>query len=155
MYNNLYWVVHTLGYFSLAFLLIPYQYWKKIWITGITGGILYTCLVQFLAVKIFEKWSFMPTSFTLWEIPFFFIINWFSVTLIFCYLILKYIKYKIPIILFFTLLSTLMNYCATYHKAITLINWSLADTFMYALFSHTLIFFILKLQVKELQIIDK
>ena len=46
--------------------------------------------------------------------------------------------------MFFTLWATAMNYTALSLKQIQLLKWSIAETFMFAIFSHVLLLYAFK-----------
>lgn len=145
MENNLYWVVQTLGYWSFVFLLIPWVTLRKMLLFGFLGGFLYTWLVQFFAVIVFNKWAFTKDVLTLFEIPVFFILSWTGVTLIFGYLLFRYPKQQIIWVVVFALIATKMNFFGLFYQMVELSGWGLLDTFMFGIFSHVLILYLFKL----------
>lgn len=149
MRNTLYWLVQTLGYWSIVFFFIPPKTLKQLLPFGLVGGFLYTLIVQIMAVAVFQKWRFYPDFLTILGIPLFFIISWFGVTLTFGYLLLRFSKYQVVLVLLFALIATQMNYSAIKAGMTNLIGWSLLDTFMFGLFSHVLNLYLLKLMLKR------
>ena len=55
-----------------------------------------------------------------------------------------YPKYQLWILAFFVLWGTSMNYTAKTFNQITMIGWNIADTFMFAIFSHVLLLYVFK-----------
>ena len=149
MDHYLFWVVHTLGFWSIAFLLIPLPIFKKLLLFGFTGGFIYTLVVQILAVHVFKTWTFTKDVFVLWDIPFFFILSWTGVTFNFGYLLLRFTKYQSLIVLGFAFIAALINYTAQEHQMINHDNWSILQTLMIGIFSHVLILYFFKFLLKR------
>jgi len=141
---NLYWINQAVSYWALVFFIVPIRYIKKVIVFAYLGGFLYTWIVQLIAVDILKRWSFKPDFFTLWGIPVFFVMSWFAVTLIFGYLLLIYSRYQLWILTFFVLWGTLMSHVAKAMNQIDMTGWSVAETFMFAVFSHVLLLYVFK-----------
>lgn len=131
------------------FLFVPLETLRKLLPFGLIGGFLYTWIAQFLAVDVFHRWVFRPDFLTVLGIPVFFVIGWFGVTLAYGYLLLRFPKYQIALVVFFAIVATHMNYAAIQCKAVVLSGWTLYDTFMFGLFSHVLNLYILKFMLKK------
>jgi hypothetical protein len=144
MNNEYHWLVQTLGYWSVAFLLIPRKTMLKLLPFGFISGFLYTIAVQAMAVWVFKKWIFTPDILTIRGIPFFFLMAWYGVTISYGYLLLKYPRYQYWLVLIFSGIGTLINQFGIYFKMLTMRQWNLVDTFMFAIFSHVLILYFLK-----------
>lgn len=142
MTNNLYWLIQTLGYWGFAFLLIPWETWKKLFVFGLIGGFIYTWIVQFFAVNVFAKWLFTADILLALNIPVFFVLSWTGVTFVFGYLLLRYPKHQIIWVVTFAIIATLMNYFGLYYRMVELRGWGLLDTFMFGIFSHVLILYL-------------
>jgi hypothetical protein len=145
MVNEYYWLVQALGYWSVAFLIIPLQNMKKLLYFGLLGGFLYTITVQLMAIWVFHKWRFTQDVFSIWGIPFFFIISWFGVTMIYGFFLLKYPRYQYLLVFAFAVIGTALNFFGKYFQMITMTRWNLLDTLMFAVFSHVLILYLFKL----------
>ena len=146
--QNFYWLNQAIAYSALVIFIIPLRFVKKLFVFAFLGGFIYTWVVQYLAVHIAKKWVFTPDILTLWGIPFFFVMSWFFVTLLFGYLLLKYPKYQIFIVAFFVVWGTLMSGFANYYKQIGFESWSNFETFTYAIFSHVLLLYVFKYMYK-------
>lgn len=142
---NLYWFIHTLAYGSIAALLIPLEYCKRLWLFTFLGGIVYTSVVQFIAVEVLEIWRFAPDLIDVFRVPLFFILSWTIVTLIYGYLLLRYPKYQVYIALAFVIWTGITNYAAEISDAVINLDWHLWLTIMFAVFSHVLLLFLLRL----------
>lgn len=149
MEHFLFWLIHTLGFWSIAFLLIPLSIFKRLLLFGFIGGFLYTWIVQILAVHVFHIWTFTKDILVLGDIPFFFVLSWTGVTFIFGFLLLRFTKFQYLIVLGFALIAALMNFTAQTHQMIKHDNWSLFQTFMFGVFSHVLMLYLLKLLFKK------
>lgn len=149
MKHFLFWLTSTLGYWSIAFLFIPLTMIKKLLPITLIGGFIYTWVVQILAVHVLKIWSFPNDFLMLWNIPLFFILSWSGVTLIFSYMVLRFTKYQSLIVLGFGLYAAFMNLLAERHSMIKHDNWSFFQTFMFGIFSHVLILYILKFIYKK------
>lgn len=141
---NLYWFIQGVAYWSLVLFIVPPRYIKKLLLYAFIGGFLYTCLVQIVAVVVLNLWHFKPDILTLWNIPVFFVLSWFAVTQIFGYLLYLYPRYQFWVVAFFVLWGTLMCYVAEIYNQIDMIGWSIAETFMFAVFSHVLLLYVFK-----------
>ena len=147
-----YWLIHSLTFASLVLFIVPIKYIKKLFLYALIGGIIYTWGIHLLSIHIFSFWKFNSGIFILHEVPVFFSICWFFVTLLYGYLLLIYTDYQFYLLIFFALWSALMNYFAEASRMLLLIDWDLFLTFQFALFSHVLLLYILKwmFKVKEL-----
>jgi hypothetical protein len=152
MGNNLYWVVQTLGYWGLVFLMIPLTTFKKLFAFGFIGGFLYTWLVQYMAVDVFHRWIFTNDIFMILNIPVFFVLSWTGVIFVFGYLLLRFPKHQIIWVIIFAISATFMNYSGIYYQMIKLKGWGLLDTFMFGVFSHVWILYFLKIFYKKAEI---
>lgn len=141
---NLYWLIQAVAYWSLVLFLVPINYLRKLILFSFLGGFIYTWIVQIIAVNLFKGWSFRPDILTFSNIPVFFTLSWFAVTTVFGYLLWRFPRYQIWIVMFFTLWATAMNYTALLLKQIHLLKWSIAETFMFAIFSHVLLLYAFK-----------
>jgi hypothetical protein len=139
-----YWLVHALAYWFVVLLLVPLKYVRKVLLFGFLGGFVYTWLVQIIAVPVLGIWRFKPDVLTLWGIPFFFTVSWFGVTVLYGYLLLRYPRHQLWIIIAFLLWPTSISIIA--HRAEVLFwnNWSNTETFMFAIFSHILLLYVFK-----------
>jgi hypothetical protein len=149
MKHFLFWFVQTLGYWSIAFLFIPLPMIKKLLPFTLIGGFVYTYIVQILAIHVFNIWSFPNDILVFLGIPLFFVLSWTGVTLNFGYLLLRFTKYQSLIVFAFALYSAFMNYLAKNHSMIKHDNWSFFQTFMFGIFSHVLILYLLKFMYKN------
>ena len=149
---ELFWLTQTVAYWSLVLFLIPIKYIKKVILFSFLGGFVYTWIVQLLAVHTFNRWIFEPDILTVYNIPVFFTLSWFAATTIFGYLLWRFPRYQIWIVLFFATWATVMNYISLSLKLIHLPGWSLAETSMFAIFSHIVLLYSFKYlhHVKEL-----
>ncbi|AFQ45445.1 hypothetical protein [Desulfosporosinus meridiei] len=141
---DLYWLTQAVAYWSLVLFFIPPYYIKKLMLFSFLGGFVYTWIVQIIAVNILKRWIFEADIFMIYNIPVFFTISWFAVTTIFGYLLWRFSSYQIWIVIFFTLWATLMNLTAVYLERISLPEWSIPETFMFAIFSHVLLLYVFK-----------
>lgn len=141
---NLYWFNQTVAYWSIMLLVVPLKYIKKLFIYGLLGGFLYTWIVQFFAVIVLKRWDFAQDIFTIYGIPFFFAMSWFGVTILYGYLLMNYSRYQFYILTFFVLLATFMDYAAIYSNKVSMTNWTIVDTLMFAVFSHVVLLYLLK-----------
>lgn len=141
---NLYWLLQGVAYWSLVLFIVPTRYIKNLLLYAFLGGFIYTWIVQIVAVNILSRWQFKPDILTLWGIPVFFALSWFAVTLIFGYLLFLYPKYQLWVVAFFVSWGTLMNYAAEIYNQVDMIGWTMAETFMFAIFSHVLLLYVFK-----------
>lgn len=141
---NLYWIIQAVAYWALVFFIVPGRFIPKVFVFAYLGGFLYTWTVQLIGVGGLRLWQFTPDPLTLWGIPVFFVMSWFAVTLIFGYLLLIYPAHQLWIVAFFVLWGTIMSYVALTLNQLAMIRWSVAETFMFALFSHVLLLYVFK-----------
>ena len=141
---NYYWLIQALGYWSLTLFVVPWKYIKKLLLFSFVGGFIYTWIVQYIAVQIFELWQYKSDLLTWQEIPFFFVMSWFGVTLLYGYLLLRYSKYQLYILFLFVGWTTLANYIPQRSGIFIAKDWSVSTTLMFALFSHVLLLYLLK-----------
>ncbi|MBM7556600.1 hypothetical protein [Halanaerobacter jeridensis] len=141
---NYYWLIQALGYWSLTLFVVPKEYIKKLLLFSFVGGFIYTWVVQYMAVQIFELWEYKSDLLTWQEIPFFFVMSWFGVTLLYGYLLMKYSKYQLYILFLFVGWTTLANYIPQRSGIFIAKNWSPSTTLMFALFSHIFLLYLLK-----------
>jgi hypothetical protein len=141
---ELYWLLQAVGYWSLVVLIVPVNYIKKFLLYAILGGFLYTWIVQYLAVNVLRFWQFAQDIFMISGIPFFFVLSWFAVTFLYGYMLYQYPRNQLWIVLFFVFWATINNYVSISVNQITFDMWSLAHTFMFALFSHVILLYLLK-----------
>jgi len=141
---ELYWVIQAVAYWSLVLFLVPLNYIRKLMLFAFLGGFVYTWVVQIFAVNIFKRWTFKSDLIMIYDIPVFFTLSWFAVTLIFGYLLWRFPRYQVWFVLFFTLWATTMNYIALMLNQISLRGWSIMETFMFAIFSHVLLLYVFK-----------
>lgn len=141
---NYYWLIQALGYWSLTLFVVPWKYIKKLLLFSFVGGFIYTWIVQYIAVQIFELWQYKSDLLTWQEIPFFFVMSWFGVTLLYGYLLLRYSKYQLYILFLFVGWTTLANYIPQRSGIFIAKDWSVSTTLMFALFSHVLLLYFLK-----------
>ncbi|QHA00081.1 hypothetical protein [Dehalobacter restrictus] len=141
---SLYWLTQAVAYWSLVIFLVPKTYIKKLMLFAFLGGFVYTWIVQIFAVNIFQRWAFRPDVLMLYNIPVFFTLSWFAVTLIFGYLLRRYPKYQVAVVLFFILWAALMSYMALSINQIFFSGWSIPETLMFAIFSHVLLLYVFK-----------
>ena len=144
MNHFLFWFTDTLAFWSIAFLFIPLSIFKKLIPFGFLGGFVYTLVIQLCAIHVFKIWTFKEDILMLWGIPVFFLLSWTAVTFTFGYLLLRFTKYQSLIVLGFATIAVLINYTAQTHQMITHRNWSLFQTFIYGIFSHIIILYLLK-----------
>lgn len=145
LFLELYWLLQAVAYCSMVVFLVPNIYLKKFLLFAFLGGFLYTWIVQYIAVNILGFWQFTQDVFIIFGIPFFFVISWFAVTLLYGYILYQYPKNQLWIVTFFVLWASLNNYVSIANNQITFSMWSIAHTFMFAVFSHVLLLFLLKL----------
>ncbi len=141
---ELYWLMQAVAYWSLCVFLIPLRYIGKFLPYAFLGGFVYTWSVQIIAVDFLELWYYKPDIFTFLGIPVFFTISWFGVTLIYGFLLYKYPRNQLWIIIFFVLWATAMCIIADNLKLVFMPNWSIPETLMFAVFSHVLLLYVLK-----------
>ncbi|MBC2722531.1 hypothetical protein [Desulfosporosinus sp.] len=141
---ELYWVAQAVAYWSLVLFLVPINYIKRLMPFAFLGGFIYTWIVQIFAVNIFKRWSFKGDIVMIYNIPVFFTLSWFAVTVIFGYLLWRFSKYQIWLVLFFVIWATIMNYTAHSLNQVFFNGWSIAETFMFAIFSHVLLLYFFK-----------
>jgi hypothetical protein len=142
---ELYWFLQSVGYWSLVVLLVPFNYIKKLLLFSILGGFVYTWIVQYLAVDILGFWVFTPDVLMVLEIPFFFVFSWFAVTLLYGYFLYQYPKHQLWILILFISWATINNYVSLELNQMAFFMWSVVHTFMFAIFSHIILLFLLKL----------
>ncbi|ADL12762.1 hypothetical protein [Acetohalobium arabaticum] len=140
-----YWLIQSTAYWSLTLFIVPYKYIKRLFPFGFLGGFIYTWIVQYTAVQILNLWRYTPTFLTIYDIPFFFVISWFGVTLLYGYFLINYSKYQVYVITFFVSWTTFTNYFANQAGVFAMTNWSLSLTLMFAVFSHIFLLYLLKL----------
>ena len=140
-----YWLIQSIAYWSLTLFVVPYKYIKKLFPFAFLGGFIYTWIVQYTAVQILNLWNYTPTFLPIYDIPFFFVISWFGVTLLYGYFLINYPKYQVYIIAFFVFWTTLTNYFAKQAGIFKMTNWNLFLTLMFAVFSHIFLLYLLKL----------
>ncbi len=138
---DLYWLSQALAYWFMVLFLIPLNYIKKLLLFGFLGGFVYTWIVQIIAVNILNRWIFEVDIFMIYNIPVFFSLSWFAVTIIFGYLLWRFPVYQVWIVLFFAFWATAMNYTSLSLNRIFLPGWSVPETFMFAIFSHILLLY--------------
>lgn len=143
-----YWLIQSIGYWSLTLFIVPYKYIKRLFTFAFLGGFIYTWIVQYTAIQVLNFWNYTPTFFSIYDIPFFFVMSWFGVTLLYGYLLIDYSKYQVYVIAFFVLWTTFHNYFADQAEVFTMTNWSLSLTLMFAVFSHIFLLYLLKLTNK-------
>lgn len=141
---ELYWVTQAVAYWALVLFLVPINYIKKLIPFAFLGGFIYTWIVQIIAVDFLKRWAFKSDLVIIYNIPLFFTLSWFAVTTIFGYLLWRYPRYQVWFVLFFTLWATVMSYIAQILNQIYLYGWSIAETFMFAVFSHVLLLYVFK-----------
>ncbi|KJS47712.1 MAG: hypothetical protein VR66_17965 [Peptococcaceae bacterium BRH_c23] len=141
---ELYWLIQAVAYWSLVLLLIPLNYLKKLMLFSFLGGFIYTWIVQIVAVNLYKGWIFASDILMIYNIPVFFTLSWFAVTTIYGYLLWRFPRYQLWIVLFFILWATVMNYTALSLNQIFLPKWSIPQTFMFAIFSHVLLLYAFK-----------
>ncbi len=141
---ELYWVTQAVAYWSLVLFLVPLNYIRRVMPFAFLGGFVYTWIVQIFAVNIFKRWIFKSDLIMIYNIPVFFTLSWFAVTLMFGYLLWRFPRYQVWFVLFFTLWATAMNYIALVLNQIFLRGWSIMETFMFAIFSHVLLLYVFK-----------
>ena len=139
-----YWLIQALGYWSLTVLIVPNKYLKKLLIFSFLGGFIYTWIVQYSAVQIFGLWEYKASLLSWQGVPFFFVMSWFGVTLLYGYLLIRYSNYQLYILFFFALWATVANYFPQRNGIFIDKNWSLSATLMFALFSHVFLIYLLK-----------
>ena len=142
---NYYWLIQALGYWSLTVFIVPFKYIKKLLLFSFIGGFIYTWIVQYSAVKLLNLWEYKSDFLTWQGIPFFFVMSWFAVTLLYGYLLIRYSKYQLYILFFFVAWTTVANYFPEQQGIFIAENWSITTTFMFALFSHVFLLYLLKL----------
>ncbi|MCF8011930.1 MAG: hypothetical protein K9L17_12380 [Clostridiales bacterium] len=149
---NLYWLTQAAAYWALVLFLVPSKYIKKFLLFAFVAGFVYTWIVQLIAVNVLDLWHYRPDIFTIWGIPFFFVLSWFGVTLVYGYLLFKYPGYQLWTVIFFVSWALFMSLIAKNLGHVSMPDWSTAETFMFAIFSHILLLYIFKLMhnVKEL-----
>jgi len=141
---NLYWLIQAASYISLSAFLIPFNYIKKLIPFSIIGGIIYTVLVQYTAINVLGLWAYESTPFTVFGVPVFFVLSWFAVTILYGFFLMKYPSYQVWILIVFVLFTTLNNYVSHNTEQIFFTNWSIVETFMFAVFSHVFLLYFLK-----------
>ncbi|MCB8815512.1 hypothetical protein [Desulfosporosinus shakirovi] len=141
---DLYWLIQAVAYWSLVLFLIPLNYIKKIMLFAFLGGFVYTWIVQIFSVNILKRWIFEPDILMVYNIPVFFTLSWFAVTFLFGYMLWRFSRYQIWIVIFFVSWATAMNYITVSLKRIYLPGWSIPETFMFAIFSHVLLLYAFK-----------
>ncbi len=141
---ELFWFTQAVAYCSLVVFLVPYNYIKKFLPYAFISGFLYTWIVQYIAVVALGYWQFPADLFMVLGIPFFFVISWFAVTLIYGFLLYKYPKNQLWIIVFFVLWASVNNYVSVELNQIVFVSWTIAQTFMFAVFSHVLLLYVFK-----------
>lgn len=145
---TLYWFTQAIAYFSLVIFIVPYKYIKKLLPYAFLGGFIYTWIVQYIAVDILQYWAFPTDIFMVFGIPFFFVFSWFAVTILYGYILYQYPKDQLWIIIFFVSWATANNYISVYLNQIYFLSWTIAQTFMFAIFSHVLLLYMLKIMHK-------
>jgi hypothetical protein len=141
---NYYWLIQALGYWSLTIFIVPYKYIKKLLLFSFLGGFIYTWIVQYVAVEVLELWEYKPTFFSWQRIPFFFVISWFGVTLLYGYMLIRYSKYQIYFLFLFVAWTTVSNYFAESEGVFLAKDWGISLTLMFAIFSHVFLLYFLK-----------
>ena len=140
----IYWLTQAIAYWALVFLLVPYNYIVRLLPYAFLGGFAYTWIVQYIAIHFLGYWSFAPDVFMIMDIPLFFVLSWFAVTLAYGYILYRYPKEQLWTATFFVIWATINNYVSLNFQQITFISWSIAQTFMLAIFSHVLLIYVLK-----------
>lgn len=139
-----YWFIQAVAYWSLVLFLVPINYIKKCMPFAFLGGFIYTWIVQIIAVDIFRRWTFKSDLVMIYNIPLFFTLSWFAVTIIFGYLLWLFPRFQVWFVLFFTLWATSMSYIAQSLNQVSFQGWSITETFMFAIFSHILLLYVFK-----------
>ena len=141
---NLFWLLLAMAFFSMFLLLVPGESRRKLFGFAVIGGFIYTSIVQYLAVDIFELWQFTPDVFVILNIPVFFVLSWTAVTWIYGYLLYTYPRQQLWIFHFFVLKALIIQLFAFLSNHITYRNWGTAETLFFAIFSHVLLLYLLK-----------
>lgn len=141
---DFYWMNQAIAYWGIVLFIVPQKYLKRLFLYGLLGGFLYTCIVQYVAVALLKRWTFSTDILTIIGIPFFFAVSWFAVTILYGYLLINYSRFQFYILSFFVLWATIMNYSAVYFNKLTMTNWTLVETLMFATFSHVILLYFLK-----------
>ncbi len=145
---SLFWFSQALAYFSIVLFIIPFKYLKILFPYAFIGGFIYTWIVQYIAVDILRYWAFPNDIIMIYGIPLFFVLSWFAVTYLYGYILYKYPKDQLWIIIFFVIWATLNNYVAISLNQIFFLSWTVVQTFMFAIFSHVLLLYLLKIMLK-------
>ncbi|OWZ82658.1 hypothetical protein [Natranaerobius trueperi] len=141
---NLYWLIQAAAYISLVIFIIPVNYIRKLVPYSVIAGIIYTLVVQYTAINILDLWNYNAPLLPVFDIPIFFVLSWFAVTKLYGYFLLKYPYYQVHILIVFVLFTIFNNYVSYNNEQIVFLNWSLTETFMFALFSHVILLYLLK-----------
>ncbi|ACB85141.1 hypothetical protein [Natranaerobius thermophilus] len=141
---NLYWLIQAASFVAIATFFIPVNYIRKLAPFSIIGGIIYTIIVQYTAINILDLWTYKSTLFSVYGVPIFFVISWFAVTKLYGYFLMRYPSYQVIILIIFVLFTSLNNYISHNNDQVYFLNWSAAETFMFAVFSHVILLYFLK-----------
>lgn len=142
---ELFWFTQAIAYGALVLFLVPPRYIKEFLPFAFLGGFIYTIVVQYVAINVLQLWHYKPDIFSLWGMPVFFVLSWFAVTLIYGFLLYKYPQDQLWILAFFVLWATGISFISGNLAILFMPNWSVAETFMFAIFSHVLLLYIFKL----------
>ncbi|MGF7186372.1 hypothetical protein GGQ84_002474 [Desulfitispora alkaliphila] len=141
---SIFWLIQAIAYWSLVVFLMPYSYIRRFLPFAFLGGFIYTWLVQYTAVNILNFWQFPSDIFMVFGIPFFFVFSWFGVTLLYGYILYRYPKDQLWVILFFVAWATINNYLSIAVNQIVFVSWSVTQTLMVAIFSHVILLYVFK-----------
>jgi len=72
------------------------------------------------------------------------VVSWFAVTKLYGYLLFRYPSFQVWIFIVFVLFTTINNKISYNQEQIHFNNWSIPETFMFAVFSHVLLLYFLK-----------
>lgn len=108
-----------------------------------------TFVINYIAASVLKMWAFQPTVLTIAKIPLMLALAWFGAMLVFNYLVLVYSRFKILLIILFTLLSTIIFADASMEGHLILYHWSMAETIFLTVITHCLSLIVLRLFTKD------
>jgi hypothetical protein len=146
--QSTHWLFLSGAVWILIIIMVPFRFFKKLWLPAFITGFAMTYLLNYLAVGYLKMWSFPPTILTVFNTPLFLALAWYGAILVFDYLALVYSRFKIPLIFLFALLTTIIFWDASKEGHLHLKNWSIAETFFLAVITHGIALIVLKFFIK-------